>query len=373
MGVVILGMHRGGTSALAGVVRLLGFDAGAEDELIGATDANRRGHWEVAALSEFNERLLRELGGRWAGPPVITEQQLESLAAGEWGRRARELFDRLLGGTEWVWKDPRLCLLLPFWRAVLDEPFRIVATTRPPVDIARSLERRDGFSLAYGLALWERYQRSAVQAVTDLDLHVVTFSDLIERPDDAVDRLAGFLGVDATEARTEILAFLDPGERHHHDVANLDEEQQATAEQRALLAAGWTGELGPETPNLQLGFDEHHRMGALQDLAEQLRVGLDDVRAQKEAEIAALRTHLTSLQGWLDDSEAEVGFTQAELRRIEFELADVNAGRRAVVESLEAVIAERNGWKWAVLQYDQTSMAKAKRTVQRVLTGEPGH
>lgn len=373
MGVVILGMHRGGTSALAGVVHLLGFDAGAEHELIGATEANRRGHWEVAALSEFNEQLLRELGGRWAGPPVITDDQLVSLAEGPWGARGRELFERLLPGADWVWKDPRVCLLLPFWRAVLDEPIRIVATTRPPVEIARSLQRRDGFSVAYGLALWERYQRSAIQAVAGLDLHVVTYDDLIERPDDVVDGLAAFLGVDPSAARSEIHAFLDPGERHHREASTLDDEPQATPQQRALLAAGWTGELDDETPNLQLAFDEHHRMGALQDLAEQLRAGLEEVRHEKEGEIAALRAHRADLQRWYDDSHAEVVYTEAELSRIEAGLADVNAGRDAVVKSLEAVIAERNGWKWTVLQYDQRPVAKAKRKVTETLVGETGH
>lgn len=418
MGVVILGMHRGGTSALAGAVHHLGFDAGDEAALIGATEANRRGHWEIAALSELNEELLRELGGRWGGPPVVDPQRLTELARGAWGDRARKAFTAALPGERWVWKDPRLCLLLPFWRQVLGQDVVVVATVRSPVEIAQSLRTRDGFALAYGLALWERYQREAVRAVGDLPLYVVPYDELLDDPAGQLRALAAFLStrgheVELDETLPNALAFLDPGERHHGDAPGLEAVLEASDAQRTLavqLAAargertgGWLDELPPETPNLQLAFDEHHRMGAIQDLAEQLQAGLEEVQARKDAEreelalrkdaereaiqarkdaereelarrkdaeVAELRADIEKLQRWVEESRAECAEAWTEVRRLDADLEDALVGRDAVTAALEKVIEERNGWKWTVLQHQRRPSARARQAVRRALVGD---
>jgi hypothetical protein len=418
VGVVILGMHRGGTSALAGAVHHLGLDAGDDAALIGATEANRRGHWEIASLSELNEQLLRELGGRWGGPPVVDPDRLTELARGPWGVRARRTFLAGLRGERWVWKDPRLCLLLPFWRQVLGQELVVVATVRPAAEVARSLEARDGFAIAYGLALWERYQREAARAVGDLPLYVVPYDELLDDPGRELRALASFLTahgheIDLDETLAEALAFLDPGERHHGDVPGLDAMVEASDAQRALaglLAAargertgGWLGDLPPETPNLQLAFDEHHRMGAIQDLAEQLQVGLEEVQARKDAEreelarrkdaereavqarkdaereelarrkdaeVAELRADIEKLRRWVEESRTECAEAWAEVRRLDVDLEDALVGRDAVTAALEKVIEERNGWKWTVLQHERRPTARARQAVRRVLVGD---
>jgi hypothetical protein len=162
MGVLVLGMHRSGTSALARVVNLLGFHVGDEGALVRPSAANPAGHWEVEALSQFNAELLVALDGTGSAPPAAAADELSALAGGEWGTRAKELIDESFAGRPWVWKDPRLCLLLPFWRRVLDEAPTVVATVRNPLEVADSLEVRSGLPTAYALALWERYQRRAL-------------------------------------------------------------------------------------------------------------------------------------------------------------------------------------------------------------------
>src|SRR5690606_24047851 len=112
-------MHRSGTSALVQLLAALGLDPGADDELIGAHESNPTGHWEVQRLTDFNDSLLAHLGGRWSGPPALDHAGLVDLAAGAWGERARFLAAECLRGERWVWKDPRVCLLAPFWQAVL--------------------------------------------------------------------------------------------------------------------------------------------------------------------------------------------------------------------------------------------------------------
>ena len=72
-----------------------------------------------------------------------------------------------------VWKDPRICLLLPYWRAVLQAPMAAVLVWRAPLAVARSLRRRDGTPLPYGVALWERYNRSAIANLAGTDVYVL--------------------------------------------------------------------------------------------------------------------------------------------------------------------------------------------------------
>ncbi len=67
-GVLVLGMHRSGTSALTRALGLLGLETGRRSDLMDAAPSNRSGHWEINALTECNDDLLRAAGGRWSGP-----------------------------------------------------------------------------------------------------------------------------------------------------------------------------------------------------------------------------------------------------------------------------------------------------------------
>ncbi|HZV10643.1 MAG TPA: hypothetical protein VFF94_12845, partial [Novosphingobium sp.] len=61
--VVVLGMHRSGTSALARIVSLLGADLPAT--LMPADASNVAGHWESGPVCGVNEALLASAGSRW--------------------------------------------------------------------------------------------------------------------------------------------------------------------------------------------------------------------------------------------------------------------------------------------------------------------
>ena len=81
-----------------------------------------------------------------------------------------------------VWKDPRACLLLPYWRSVLPGPLTAVLVWREPLAVARSLQTRDGIPLADGLALWEHYNRSAATGLQGVDTYVLDYASRGRRP-----------------------------------------------------------------------------------------------------------------------------------------------------------------------------------------------
>jgi hypothetical protein len=304
MGVLVLGMHRSGTSALTRVLNLLGLDAGHE-VLMGASESNPTGHWEVEALTAFNDRLLDELGGRWSAPPEADRARLVAMAEGARGQEAATRHADAFAGTAWVWKDPRVCLLLPFWRAVLarsgEAPAEVVAL-RDPTEIAGSLAARDGMAPAYGLALWERYTRSLLDALEGERACFVPYERLLAEPEGVARELVAFCGEEALaddpERLAAVTAHLDGGHRHQqageHDL--LSPAQRALDEVVLTLSGPVESFAAPslpaETPNLQLAFDEAKRLSFFVEENERLRTGMDELTAAHERAEAALLADL---------------------------------------------------------------------------------
>src|SRR5262245_453705 len=65
--IVVLGMHRSGTSCITRMVNLCG--AGLGGTTAGANAWNQAGHWESDEGLELNELILRYSGGSWDAPP----------------------------------------------------------------------------------------------------------------------------------------------------------------------------------------------------------------------------------------------------------------------------------------------------------------
>lgn len=152
--IIVLGMHRTGTSLVANTLISAGLHAGLEEELLAAGSDNPDGFAERIDFVELNEKLLNDLGGSWYVPPGT-----EALAAADYTLSSTaEVVDHLKAAVPPVTliKDPRLSLT---WRAWTDHfaGAPIVYVYRNPIAVARSLERRNAFPIEAGLALWEIY------------------------------------------------------------------------------------------------------------------------------------------------------------------------------------------------------------------------
>ena len=188
----VLGMHRSGTSALTGALGSLGFGIPQPGDRMDWPESNPE-HWESSALTVYDDEVLADLGGSWDAPPelhpgwegeaaVRTEPHPDAVA-----RRAFPEPGPI------VWKDPRLCLLLPYWRRFLPRPHAAVLIWRSPLGVARSLQRRDGMHLAEGVALWEHYNRSALGNLAGVDTYVCRYETLLAEPRVALTAIAGWL------------------------------------------------------------------------------------------------------------------------------------------------------------------------------------
>jgi hypothetical protein len=188
--VAVVGMHRSGTSVVTHALSLLGLRLGEADDLYAAAD-NPDGHFESQRLSGHNEWLLGELGGAWDAPPVVPPRWWE----GDddkipWAQR---LFAETYGDEPgWLWKDPRLCFLLPFWREAVGD-FTVLFVGRHPDEVARSLADREGWPLARGRYLYDRYIGAALAGMAGHPMVALAYADLVRDPEPVLHRLAGDL------------------------------------------------------------------------------------------------------------------------------------------------------------------------------------
>lgn len=181
-GVFVLGMHRGGTSAVTRLIHLLGVPTCSGEDLMGPTVENPTGYWESRSLTAFNDRLLDALGCDWSSPPALTPGWHREPPVADFAGPARELFASVMPSAQWLWKDPRLCVTLPFWLDCLEVSPAVVLATRNPLEIADSLARRDRFGKPYALAAWERNLRHALGAVEGLPVLVTDYADVMADP-----------------------------------------------------------------------------------------------------------------------------------------------------------------------------------------------
>lgn len=213
MEVLILGMHRSGTSLVSGIINRLGIFGGEEEILGRSGEWNPKGYWEFRKLTQANNRILVALGRRWDRVSGLDET-LFSRHQEQISRICEELAPTLSEFGEqgdWAVKDPRMCLLLPAWHSYLNNPLAVLVV-RDPVEVAISLNKRNQMPLTVGIALWEIYMRSALQHSRSMPKVVVDYNALLQSPEREIralhEKLAG-QGLDVSAMTEEILGFVD--------------------------------------------------------------------------------------------------------------------------------------------------------------------
>ncbi len=180
---VVLGMHRGGTSSVAGLLARLGAWAGPNETLLRGPD-NPRGHYESAALHLACVRRLAAAGGDWRHPP----QEAPPAAIDAFRREAGAVIASLDVRRPWLVKEPRLCLLARELLPLLTRPV-FVHVVRDPRAVAVSLAARDGLAPGEALQLWEAYTRAAFEASRGWPRVLVDYDALLATPLQAAQAL----------------------------------------------------------------------------------------------------------------------------------------------------------------------------------------
>jgi len=154
--VIVLGVHRSGTSAIAGALALLGFHPGA-NLLPAVAGVNDNGFFEDQRVVGLNDEILALCDQDWRWPLSLPAdwQSLPEIAPLR--KRARALLVEQNGHHRWLLKDPRMCQTLPLWLAELDalgvSP-HLLLVVRDAKEVAASLNKRDALAAPIAESLW---------------------------------------------------------------------------------------------------------------------------------------------------------------------------------------------------------------------------
>ncbi len=235
---LILGMHRGGTSAAAQAIARLRVPFTRVSDLMPPSPENPTGYWESTVLSLFNDDVLQALGGSWAAPPSLARGWERGSSLQPLRELGRSLVETVHTTRRWAWKDPRNSILLPFWIDVLGIRPSIVLVHRNPLETWRSLAARGGFSKPFALALWERYMRSALENARGFPTLIVPYDGLLEDFAAWSTALSTFLDCDeGRERKAAIDRPLDESLRHSiFDAQDVARDPTFSLEQRRLFA-----------------------------------------------------------------------------------------------------------------------------------------
>ena len=219
--VLVLGMHRSGTSALARGLQMLGVYLG--NDFLSPRPDNPTGYWEDRNIYEINERLLAVLGLRWEDVALIDdarwqEPEVEALRT----EAVKYLESQFVSHPLWGFKDPRTIRLLPFWHSALrrlevDESYLVVI--RNPRSVALSLSKRHGMDAITAHLLWLVYVVPYLSGIAGRPFIVTDYDIVMADPRRELERIARGLKIpldDTNEAGIAQFAsnFLDPNLRH---------------------------------------------------------------------------------------------------------------------------------------------------------------
>jgi hypothetical protein len=321
--VLVLGMHRSGTSALAGVLVRLGLEA--PRTLMPPNEANPLGFWESDAIVRFHDRLLRQLGTSWDAwtrvpdPPAACDAELSRLIESEFG-----------GASQFMVKDPRMCRLVPLWRRVLAaahiEP-AVVLVTRGVADVCRSLAVRDGLPEAFSSLMWLRHVLDAERGTRGWRRTFVAYDELLVDWRTQSARIETELDVSwacsEREAGADIDGFLRSELRHHHGTS----EPLAVPEP----IRHWLTQVEGAIRSLAQSDSDPGALSTLEHAHQELERLADTVGSDDEL----LRHRL--------DRRAEALTTT--VASLELQMARLAADRERLIAATSVLEADRDAWR----------------------------
>lgn len=289
--VVVLGMHRSGTSLLSNILHMLGVDMADETDQVSAKNAG--GFWERPALVAIHDEILEAIGR-----PIGRPSHLLPFPAGWWRqKKVQALKPRLIAyvreelaksGNLWGFKDPRTCRLLPLWWEVfreLDLQPLYVHAVRSPAEAGNSMSKKNRLrklSSAGGELMWLTYNYDVLRYVTlEQPTVLVDYAEWFGDPTAATARLIDGLGIGmdlSDEEALECVSNIVRGE-YRHQIEGKDGLSAGFPVAKMLYEA-MTAHLPAPTPDQRL-------LRTQVSLADLLLRSLGPVTADLEAAMEA--------------------------------------------------------------------------------------
>ncbi len=341
--ILVLGMHRSGTSAITGVLGLAG--ATLPKDLMEATEANQTGYWESRALQQRLDEFLEDWDSTWFDWRSFDTSKLSAAQRKNFKLAIGKIIADDYGDAPLVViKDPRVCRFAPLFIELLEEQgfdVRIVLPLRHPLEVCDSLKRRDGFLHSRSALLWLRHVLDAERYSRGRLRHLQTYHDLLTAPHGSLAKLTEALKLEwpphcADELKVKVGKFLTADLRHHkRDPMDLELEPSLGNWlgqcYRALLALA-------EKPRSKTALKELDLVREAFDSAAPM---IFRVQADEQEKAAAITSDLVKLrvaQGLAADREK---LLSAEVTRMQVHLEEVRAdlGRKQKDHAAQSALA----------------------------------
>lgn len=218
---LVLGMHRSGTSALTRSLNLLGLTA--PKTLIKNNDSNVKGHWESLPLSQLNDEFLKLGDLSWSDWKLGSMDRIRSKDRRNFKQDLKALLEsEFPAGRPCVLKEPRVCRIMDEYLEFFNTeelPVRAVIPVRNPLEVIQSLVARNSMKRLDAALLWLRNVLEAVHASKNLKRVFISYPNFVEKPVEQLSAVAEQLQyeypVKPTVIADEIESFINSGLRHH--------------------------------------------------------------------------------------------------------------------------------------------------------------
>ena len=217
--IVVLGMHRSGTSAMTRGLQVMGVDLG--DRLKPPAEGNNaKGFWEDVDLNALNIEMLQIIDSNWCHVAENQKYYIDILRKKGYFFRAVELLRQKLSNAPiFAFKDPRLAKLLPFWKGVFNHcQFEVsyLLAVRHPLSVVKSLAKRDDLEPEHSYLLWLSHVITSLIGSAGNQRVLVDYDYLMKSPEYQLNRIANTfdLAIDPFQLEKYKTEFLDQGLRH---------------------------------------------------------------------------------------------------------------------------------------------------------------
>lgn len=211
-GLLIIGMHRSGTSCLAGSLQQAGLYSG---DVIESAPFNKKGNRENLDIMTLNTAVLQYSGGDWDNPPSSVSW------SNEHSIERNNILQTLSSSSNHTWgfKDPRTMFTLPFWQEGIKE-FRLVASYRSPIAVARSLSERNKFSIDTGLGIWKKYNLRLLEYLQKKPFPLISFDVSKQKYLDDLKHIIEQLGLNDTHQQE---TFYESSLKHQDENESIND------------------------------------------------------------------------------------------------------------------------------------------------------
>ena len=208
---IILGMHRSGTSCITRMFNLNGVYLG--HSLLAPKDDNPKGFWENTHIFKINEKILKQSGGSWYNPPdKIKVTFFDKLAM------MNVLYNRknkILGI-----KDPRLLITWEAWKPFIEQ-YTIIGVFRHPLSVAKSLQKRNQFDVLKSIDLWKKYNNKLISVKKHEDIKLIDF----DNPDSFKEKISMTLKQLDLDFDENSLNFYNPKNRSSDYINSIEDSK----------------------------------------------------------------------------------------------------------------------------------------------------